>query len=359
MNVLHVVESFSSGVAKFIELLVNNIKDANHTILYNEREVSIKQIQTRFEDTTKFIKWKSVKREVSFINDLKALLELNIVIKNNNYEVIHLHSTKAGVLGQILSRFYPNIKFIFSPNGASFARTDITNKTKMLYRFIEKTAWLFGSTHVICVSKSEADLYANNGILCDYIYNGVLVEENKMNNKLLSSGELIISTSGRIAAQKNANLFNLIAEGLIKYTNIKFVWIGDGEDREILTSRNIEITGWLLNEDVKKYLNKTHIYISTASWEGLPFSVLEAMSFKLPLVLSECVGNVDLVQNSINGFTFSQANEAIKYILNYLNDPTLIEKHGLASFQCLKKEFNIDKMILAYRIIYMQKKGAD
>ena len=50
-----------------------------------------------------------------------------------------------------------------------------------------------------------------------------------------------VYTLGRICYQKNPTLFNEIAEAL---PDVKFIWIGDGELREQLTSKNIEITGW-------------------------------------------------------------------------------------------------------------------
>ena len=68
-------------------------------------------------------------------------------------------------------------------------------------------------------------------------------------------------------------MFNEIAKN---FPNIQFTWIGDGELRSELTSKNITITGWLERKDVLKELNNNDIFILTSLWEGLPISLLEA-----------------------------------------------------------------------------------
>ena len=83
-------------------------------------------------------------------------------------------------------------------------------------------------------------------------------------------------------------------------SNLQFIWCGDGELRAELTSPNIKCTGWMERKELEIYLANADIYLSTSLWEGMPLSVLEAMSIGLPVVLSDCVGNRDLVEN--NGF---------------------------------------------------------
>jgi glycosyltransferase involved in cell wall biosynthesis len=58
------------------------------------------------------------------------------------------------------------------------------------------------------------------------------------------------------------------------------------------------------------------ICLSTSLWEGLPLSVLEAISIGLPVILSDCVGNKDLIKN--NSFLYNNKFEVIKYISELL-----------------------------------------
>lgn len=80
-------------------------------------------------------------------------------------------------------------------------------------------------------------------------------------------------------------------------TRVRFLWIGDGELRnEIQENEQVQVTGWVTPNEVQHYLNQIDVYISTSLWEGLPLSVLEAMNCGKPLLLSDCVGNVDTVK---------------------------------------------------------------
>ncbi len=147
-------------------------------------------------------------------------------------------------------------------------------------------------------------------------------------------------------------MFNKIASAFVNNQNVKFTWIGDGNQRDLLSSPNITITGWVPHTEVEKYLSKADLYISTALWEGLSYAVLEAMSMRLPLLLSNCPGNCDLVINNINGFLFNDVNQATDFIHQYLQQKVLLQEHGEASLNMLQTTFNVERMADGYRKIY-------
>ena len=122
---------------------------------------------------------------------------------------------------------------------------------------------------------------------------------------------LKICTVGRIGYQKNPKLFNEIAGAL---PDNKFTWIGDGELKKELTSSNITVTGWKKEEEVLKELNKNDIFILTSLWEGLPISLLEAGYMKKICLVTDVIGNKDVIKNGKNGFIFNKTDEAVKII---------------------------------------------
>ena len=119
-------------------------------------------------------------------------------------------------------------------------------------------------------------------------------------------------------------------------------------------SKNIKITGWLDQKKIHQQLIKVDVYLSTASWEGLSLAVLQAMENNLPLLLSDCVGNIDLVAEDYNGFLFKTKKEAIKKIEFLIKDKEKIKKLGENSYLLLKKEFDIQGMIKKYKTLYKQ-----
>jgi len=354
LKILHVVESFFGGVYDFIKDFTEITPEYQHTIIYGKRDGLKEKFENDFKENVDFILWKNAKREISLKNDFLALKELLNLLKKEKFDVIHLHSSKAGFLGRVVARVgnHQN-KVIYTTHGISFLRKDISNRKLQLYIFLEKIGSLCGGKTIAC-SKSEAEYIQSKRIKCSYINNGIKLEKQKIKVLKKENEKLKIATVGRITIQKNPELFNKIAENFIKNKNIEFIWIGDGELKEQLDSKNIKITGWLDQKKIHQQLIKVDVYLSTASWEGLSLAVLQAMENNLPLLLSDCVGNIDLVAEDYNGFLFKTKKEAIKKIEFLIKDKEKIKKLGENSYLLLKKEFDIQGMIKKYKTLYKQ-----
>ena len=213
---------------------------------------------------------------------------------------------------------------------------------------MEKFASLFGGKIVAC-SKSEKEAIEEQGIKnVTFINNGI--KPLQVEKKINTSNKITIISVGRLFIQKNPKLFNDIALEFINNPNIQFIWCGDGELKLELTSPNIKCTGWIKRKELENYLANADIYLSTSLWEGLPLSVLEAMSIGLPVVLSDCVGNRDLVEN--NGFLYKNKKEAINSINRLIENKILINKKGYNSKILIGNNFNIKNMAILYLNIY-------
>lgn len=354
MKILHIIESFGGGVYDFIKDFTGITPEYQHTIIYGKREGLKDNFKNDFKENIDFILWKNAKREISIKNDFLALKELLNLLKKENFDIIHLHSSKAGFLGRVAARICnQQNRVIYTTHGISFLRKDISNKKLQLYIFLEKIGDLCGGKTIAC-SKSEAEFIQSKGIKCSYINNGIKLKNKEIKIEKKEDKELKIVTVGRITIQKNPKLFNEIAENFIENKNVKFIWIGDGELKEQLKSKNIEVTGWLNQEEVQKELMEADIYLSTASWEGLSLGVLQAMENGLPLVLSNCIGNKDLVEENYNGFLFETKEKTIEKINFLIKDKEKIKKLGENSYLLLKKEFDIQEMIKKYKTLYKQ-----
>lgn len=350
MKILHVVESFATGTLEFIRQIVIGIPEFSHTIYYSERELPIEKAKSLFPNNVRFIRWDFAQREINIKKDFLAGRQLFSFLKSNEFEVIHLHSSKAGFIGRIVCSLLKHNRVLYSPNGVSFARQDISILKKMFFKSFEWIANKF-SGQVIAVSNSECDILKKTGIKCVYINNGVDV---KVNLKILQKdkNKIRIITMGRVLEQKNPSLFNQIALYFSGNNKIEFIWIGEGNLSDKLFSNNIRITGWVDRHEVNNILENSDVYLSTALWEGLPFSVLESMQYSLPLVLTNCVGNCDLVKEDYNGFLFSNYEDAIKYIEMYIYDEELRLNNGFNSYMLLNEEFNSKTMVVKYKALY-------
>lgn len=356
MKIVHVMECFAGGTFNFLVDLTCELSDEEHVVIYGaNRENTPKNFKNLFNKNVKFIKWETAQREMKPLKDIKALWELYTILKKiNGIDVIHLHSSKAGFLGRIVSFLLgESNKTIYTPHAISFLRLDVNPKKRKIFIWMEKFASFFGGKIVAC-SQSEKEAIEEQGIkIVTFINNGI--KPLKIEKKVNTSDKITIISVGRLSIQKNPKLFNDIALEFIDNPNIQFIWCGDGELKSELTSPNIKCTGWIERKELENYLANADIYLSTSLWEGLPLSVLEAMSIGLPVVLSDCVGNRDLVEN--NGFLYNNKMEAIKNINELLKDKMLINKKGHNSKIIVKNKFNIRNMAIAYLKIYIEMKN--
>jgi glycosyltransferase involved in cell wall biosynthesis len=349
MKVVHITEAFESGVVEFLRSLTVCTPEIEHTIIYGRHHI-YDRVQHSFPKNVKFTAWAGINTKISLLKDIKALENLvNILKKEKPIDVIHLHSAKAGILGRIAAGRIGHKKVIYAPHGATFLRKDVSVFARAAFMAIEKAVSVL-PVKVVAVSKSEADAYRRIGIKANHINNGRFFLEH--DRKEFNEDGFVIVTTGRAMRQKNPALFNKIASAFIDNPKMQFVWIGDGRERNLLTSSNIKITGRVERNEVEQLLQTADLYISTALWEGLPYAVLEAMSMQLPLLLSNCTGNKDLVENGINGFLFNYPAEAIDFINQYFNNRGLLRSHGLASRNMLQTNFSVEQMAEGYRAVY-------
>ncbi|NMC99439.1 MAG: glycosyltransferase family 4 protein [Bacteroidales bacterium] len=349
MQVVHVLEPFASGITTAVLNIIDELQDFEHIVIHGKRtsDTSIEKVRLKFKQSTKFILWKHAEREINIINDVKAFFELRQYLSQYKNAIIHLHSSKAGFLGRIACWSLGIKRVIYTPHGAAFIRSDVSELKRNVYKVLEKFAGCFGGYIVGC-GKSEADLYASLGLYSTFVQNGADIDYEVD----FSKKESQIVFAGIANRQKNPSLFNKIAEKVKKAYNVKFIWIGDGDLRNELISDNITITGWVPKKEVDSLLVKSTIYLSTSDWEGLPFGVLEAMNAGCALILHNVPGNKDLVTIDENGFLFDNADEAVSYISTLLKAPKKAITMGRASMRIAKEHFTKKKMGEGYRRIY-------
>ncbi len=351
MKIVHVVECFAGGVFSFLYNLANELDNEEYIVIYGtNRNNTPSSFRDKFPPNTKFIPWKNAGRSLNPLKDIKALWELYTILRKiDNIDIIHLHSSKAGFLGRIVSFLLgKSKKTIYTPHAISFLRLDVSSKKRKIFIWMEKFASFFGGKIVAC-SKSEKEAIEEQGIKnVTFINNGIKPLE--IEKKVNTSDKIIIISVGRLSIQKNPKLFNDIALEFIDNPNIQFIWCGDGELKSELISPNIKCTGWIERRTLENYLANADIYLSTSLWEGLPLSVLEAMSIGLPVVLSDCVGNKDLIENK--DFLYQDKKNAVKIINYYIKNKRLLAEQSLKSKEVFNKNFKLENMADLYYQLY-------
>ena len=349
-KILYFVEAFGGGVFTYLVNLTNELCDEYDIyIAYGLRKQTPKNFKKYFDKRIHLIKVQNYQRSISLLRDTNALLEMKRIANKVKPDIIHLNSSKAGILGRFLFR-NSKVPVFYTPHGYSFLMADISNQKKAFYKLLEK-AFAFKNIETIACSKGEYEITKELTSNATYVDNGINLKEFDGINMdhQTNFDHLKIATLGRISLQKNPVMFNRIAEA---FPNIDFIWIGDGELRDKLTTPNIKITGWVDNKTALNYLADTDIFILTSLWEGLPMALLEAMYMKKICIVSDVVGNRDVINSHRNGYICDSVDDFIKKIKSINTERYTLEELTKKAHSDVVSHYNSTVMANEYKRIY-------
>lgn len=353
-RVLFAVEAMGGGVFTYIVSLANRLANTYDVYLaYATRPQTPENYRDYFDSRVHLIPVRHFTREISPKEDPKALLELVRLRREIRPDIIHLHSSKAGVLGRIAFGAGKTPLF-YTPHGYSFLMENASPSKQKMYRLIESA---LAKTRCVTISCSEGEHRETLRLTrrAEKINNGIDLEE--IDRELAAIPETsaqadarpyTVFTLGRICYQKNPELFNQIAE---RMPELRFVWIGDGELCEQLNAPNIEVTGWVDRASALRIASRADCFLLPSRWEGLPISLLEAMYMKKSCVVSDIIGNHDVIQNDTNGFLCTEPDEFVKAIRAAQQPETAarIQEHA---YQDIMSEYNASAMAQRYAELY-------
>ena len=115
---------------------------------------------------------------------------------------------------------------------------------------------------------------------------------------------------------------------------------------------------WTTREDIFNIINNSLLYISTARYEGLPYSIIESLALGKPIVATDADGNRDLIKENYNGFLIKNEDEIefSNVVFNLINDKEKLDKFSKNSLELFENEFNMNKNIKILEDIYMDNK---
>ncbi|KAF2958592.1 glycosyl transferase family 1 [Thermotoga sp. Ku-13t] len=257
-------------------------------------------------------------REVSPIKDFKAYLQIKSLIKQNRYDVVHTHSSKAGILGRIAAKRAGVKKVIHTYHGF-WGIEQYTGIKRALLILAERIAAKYADYLVLlCKRDLEKAKKWKIGQESQYkiIHNAIIPEERIERGLLRKELNIpdnikIVGNVARLDRQKNPMRFLRIAEEVVKQRDdVVFVWIGGSvvEDeygaevqKYLQEHESLKDKAYILSfrKDANKLMADFDVFLLTSDSEGAPLVVLEAQSLGIPVVSTDvgCVGEMIGNQN--------------------------------------------------------------
>lgn len=282
-RVLHVVESWGGGVQAAVLSYVNSTPECAHFLLYSSRGADV---DTRLP-LTQFVSIARMSR-----SPFAARASIREACCKYGPDVIHLHSSIAGVLGRLsLSR--RRVGIVYTPHCFAFERLSVKPWRRWLDTAGE--ALMARNTSVIAgCSRHEVELAHRlsrdvETVFVPNVATCLPISDIGIRQRARAPRRGSVVASGRACAQKDPSFFVQACRSSMNDGHAEdWTWLGGGLDCQegIINEAGLRCTctGWLSHADVMSRLADADVYVHTAAWEGFPVSLLEAYSLGLPIV---------------------------------------------------------------------------
>ena len=345
IRVLHITQALG-GVKTYFEHILTHI-DSNkfEIVLIAPADKELEKLCSSYETIYYRL---DIKRNIHLIYDPYCFARILLLVKKIQPNIIHAHSAKGGMLSK-LSVYFHRIPVVFTPN--AFSYLSFIGFKRVLFYSLE----YFSRKKVrklLAVSHSEYDRAVNElnykPEQLSIVLNSISINDIEFNRNFDRCSH--IGMIGRLTHQKNPLFFLEVAKRIREvFPAIQFTLLGAGyhdhlkEDvLEFIQKHqldNVQIMSW--GEcPLEKFYQELDVFLLTSSFEGLPFSLLEAMSYKLPCVTTNVDGNKDVVKNNYNGFLTNSIEEAVSQIVLLVQSKELRERLGQCAYRYVKEFHN-------------------
>ncbi len=371
-KVLHVLEATSAGAARYVADLLLRIDTDEFDVSFAYSPI---RSDKRFWRDLNAIAARGIQlfevpmsRSIDPRADAGAFWKLFRLIGTHRFDVVHGHSSKAGFLARLASKFAnPKTVTVYSPHA-------IAIPVNHSYAHLERFAGLFTDA-VLGVSRSERDELDGYHLMrsskLHFVTAGIDLSRYSPSTDGgafrrwigVPEDAILIGSAGRISNQKDPFTF-LKAAALLRTWGVPayFAWAGDGELRERAESLSscmgiadrMRFIGYC--SDLRPFLAAIDIFALTSRYESFGYVTCEAMAMGKPIVATNVSGSNELVADGLTGFLVNpgDAERAARALRDLAQDTLLRRAMGLAGRKRVRERFEVGRMVRQVEDLYRE-----
>lgn len=311
---------------------------------------------------------------VSPAADLLAVVRLRRLFRSARVDLVHTHSSKAGILGRLAARLAGVPAIVHTVHGWSFNDTQAA-AIRASYVRLERLAARW-TRRLVVVAAGDREKGLAHGIgrpeLYTLVRSGIDLTEferprasrDEVRRRLgLGPDHLVVGTVACLKPQKAPlDFVRAAAAAHARDPRLRFLVAGDGELREAMErlvaerglSGIMQFLGW--RQDVPELLQAMDVFLLTSLFEGLPRSVLQAMAAGVPVVATAVDGTPEVVRDGATGLLVppGQPERAAERVLEMIASPDLRARCIAGARRVLTSEFDIRHMVRDLDRLYLE-----
>lgn len=304
---------------------------------------------------------------------LQIVRKARRIFDRERVRIIHTHRYKENVLGWLLGQTWKGIHLVATLHGLPENATVQAGRSwkAALANFVNVVLLRYGFTRVVVVSHDMKHVLTQAGTFLPQqlrvIHNGIAVPKDPADRLYITSekphGTVRIGTVCRLVPVKGLDLFLESAAAVRdRYPQARFAILGEGPLREELERRTktlgiqSQIEWFAPREDPFPFYRSLDLYLNTSMHEGIPCSILEAMSVGLPVVAPRVGGIPEIVTDRETGLLVQErTGEAFaQAIMSLLDDSATRLKMGERGRQTILSQFGETSMAESYQALYRE-----
>jgi len=370
-----VTQSEQGGAGKYVLSLAKSLKTKNLILVASNGGPESWLAKELTKNNIPFYPLKYLQRSLSPEYDFLALKEIKKLYQFFQPQIVHLNSSKAGVLGALAAGKKHSFLVVYTAHGFVFHEPTLSWLRRKFYFWAENFSASY-KDKIITLTKEDYALAQKmvgpekaalipNGLdlnECSFLERAEARQALGLEEKGIVVGDIAnyYPTKG---LSRFVNAAKIITQ---KFAKAKFVLIGQGQQEKELTEqiKKLELTNnFLLGplEQAHRYLKAFDVFLFPSLKEGFPFAILEAMAAETPIVATAVGGLKDMIIDGKDGFLVPSwqgkkeqetEQQLAKKVIYLLEHPEIKKIFTANARQKLEKEFTLEKMVAKTKQVY-------
>jgi len=319
-----------------------------------------------------------ISRNVTPLLDLVSLIRLYLVMRREGFTIVHTHTPKAGLLGQLAARF-AGVPIVINTVHGFYCHDLMHPILRRVYIGLEKVAARCSDVILaqnqedvamalsMGICSSEKVKHLGNGIDIS-LFNREQVQTSDIRRKRQQLGipddAKVVGFVGRLAG-KRKGFFDFLkaCQGVAgQYQNVRFLIIGEadtgkadavspGAAKDYGVSDQCMFLGARPNEELPSFYALMDVLVLPSLFEGIPRVVMEAAAMGVPAVVTDVKGNREAVMHGRNGLLAPLGNpQALaEAIIDLLTNPEKAKRMGEEAYRMAREQF--DERVVFAKVI--------